>query len=62
MPWMPYADRASCPAAPAPLKEFSGAPDPCEAPERPEVAIDISSIGLDEAVQPIPFKRERNWR
>ncbi len=41
------------------VKEFTGVSDPYEVPEHPEVAIDTSNIGVDEAVQRILLKLER---
>lgn len=38
------------------LKEFTGVSDPYEAPPTPELAIDTSDIGIDEAVQRILLK------
>ena len=40
------------------LKEFTGISDPYEAPETPELRIDTSDIGPDEAVQRIVLKLE----
>jgi sulfate adenylyltransferase len=42
------------------VKEFTGVSDPYEIPEEPEVAIDTSDIGVDEAVQRILLKLERD--
>ena len=42
------------------VKEFTGVSDPYEAPEKPEIAIDTSSVGVDEAVQRILLKLERD--
>lgn len=42
------------------VKEFTGVSDPYEAPESPELAIDTSNIGVDEAVQRILLKLERD--
>ena len=41
------------------VKEFTGVSDPYEAPPSPELAIDTSDIGVDEAVQRILLKLER---
>lgn len=41
------------------VKEFTGVSDPYEIPESPELAIDTSDIGVDEAVQRILLKLER---
>ena len=41
------------------VKEFTGVSDPYEAPEHPELAIDTSNVGVDEAVQRIVLKLER---
>ncbi|UXI70410.1 bifunctional sulfate adenylyltransferase/adenylylsulfate kinase [Tahibacter amnicola] len=40
------------------IKEFTGVSDPYEAPESPELRIDTSDIGPDEAVQRIVLKLE----
>ena len=40
------------------IPEFTGVSDPYEAPERPELALDTSSLGIDEAVQQILLKLE----
>ena len=41
------------------VKEFTGVSDPYEVPENPELAIDTSNVGVDEAVQRILLKLER---
>lgn len=41
------------------VKEFTGVSDPYEIPESPELSIDTSDIGVEEAVQRILFKLER---
>lgn len=41
------------------VKEFTGVSDPYEVPESPELSIDTSDIGVDEAVQRILLKLER---
>ena len=41
------------------IPEFTGVSDPYEAPENPELAIDTTSVGIDEAVQQILLKLER---
>ena len=41
------------------VKEFTGVSDPYEVPESPELLIDTSNIGVDEAVQRILLKLER---
>ncbi|MDP1681396.1 MAG: adenylyl-sulfate kinase [Burkholderiales bacterium] len=41
------------------VKEFTGVSDPYEVPASPELSIDISDIGVDEAVQRILLKLER---
>lgn len=41
------------------VKEFTGVSDPYEVPATPELAIDTSDIGVDEAVQRILLKLER---
>ena len=41
------------------VKEFTGVSDPYEIPENPEVVIDTSNVGVDEAVQRILLKLER---
>lgn len=40
------------------IPEFTGVSDPYEVPERPELAIDTSGLGIDEAVQQILLKLE----
>jgi len=40
------------------IPEFTGVSDPYEIPERPELAIDTTSLGIDEAVQQILLKLE----
>ena len=40
------------------IPEFTGVSDPYEAPERPELAIDTTGVGIDEAVQQILLKLE----
>ena len=40
------------------IPEFTGVSDPYEAPEKPELAIDTTSLGIDEAVQQILLKLE----
>lgn len=40
------------------VKEFTGISDPYEAPENPEVSIDTSGCGVDEAVQQIILRLE----
>ena len=40
------------------IPEFTGVSDPYEVPECPELAIDTTSIGIDEAVQQIVLKLE----
>lgn len=42
------------------VKEFTGVSDPYEIPENPELAIDTSNVGVDEAVQRIMLKLERD--
>jgi len=42
------------------VKEFTGVSDPYEAPENPELAIDTSDVSVDEAVQRILLKLERD--
>jgi len=42
------------------VKEFTGVSDPYEIPENPELAIDTSNVGVDEAVQRILLKLERD--
>ena len=42
------------------VKEFTGVSDPYEVPENPELAIDTSNVGVDEAVQRIMLKLERD--
>lgn len=41
------------------VKGFTGVSDPYEIPENPEVVIDTSNVGVDEAVQRILLKLER---
>lgn len=41
------------------VKEFTGVSDPYEVPEHPELAIDTSHVSVDEAVQRILLKLER---
>ena len=41
------------------IKEFTGVSDPYEVPASPELAIDTSDIGVDEAVQRVLLKLER---
>ena len=41
------------------VKEFTGVSDPYEIPASPELSIDTSDIGVDEAVQRILLKLER---
>jgi len=41
------------------VKEFTGVSDSYEAPEHPEIAIDTSNVGVDEAVQHILLKLEQ---
>lgn len=41
------------------VKEFTGVSDPYEIPVSPELSIDTSDIGVDEAVQRILLKLER---
>ena len=41
------------------VKEFTGVSDPYEVPAAPELSIDTSDIGVDEAVQRILLKLER---
>lgn len=41
------------------VKEFTGVSDPYEVPEHPELAIDTSNVSVDEAVQRILLKLER---
>ena len=41
------------------VKEFTGVSDPYEVPASPELSIDTSDIGVDEAVQRILLKLER---
>jgi sulfate adenylyltransferase len=41
------------------VKEFTGISDPYEVPPNPELAIDTSDTGVDEAVQRILQKLER---
>jgi sulfate adenylyltransferase len=40
------------------IPEFTGVSDPYEAPERPELAIDTTSLGIEEAVQQVLLKLE----
>ncbi|MHB0973743.1 MAG: adenylyl-sulfate kinase [Thiobacillus sp.] len=40
------------------IPEFTGVSDPYEVPERPELAIDTTSLGIEEAVQQILLKLE----
>jgi len=40
------------------IPEFSGVSDPYEVPENPELAIDTTGLGIDEAVQQILLKLE----
>jgi sulfate adenylyltransferase len=40
------------------IPEFTGVSDPYEVPENPELAIDTTSLGIDEAVQQILLKLE----
>jgi sulfate adenylyltransferase len=40
------------------IPEFTGVSDPYEVPEHPELAIDTTSLGIDEAVQQILLKLE----
>ncbi len=40
------------------IPEFTGVSDPYEVPERPELAIDTTHMGIDEAVQQILLKLE----
>jgi sulfate adenylyltransferase len=40
------------------IPEFTGVSDPYEVPEKPELAIDTTSLGIDEAVQQILLKLE----
>lgn len=42
------------------VKEFTGVSDPYEIPENPELAIDTSNVDVDEAVQRIMLKLERD--
>jgi len=41
------------------IPEFTGVSDPYEIPENPELAIDTTSLGIDEAVQQVLLKLER---
>lgn len=41
------------------IPEFTGVSDPYEVPEKPELAIDTTGLGIDEAVQQILLKLER---
>ena len=38
------------------IPEFTGVSDPYETPEHPELAIDTTCVGIDEAVQKILLK------
>jgi len=40
------------------IPEFTGVSDPYEVPEKPELAIDTTSLGIDEAVQQVLLKLE----
>ena len=40
------------------IPEFTGVSDPYEVPEKPELAIDTTSLGIDESVQQILLKLE----
>ena len=40
------------------IPEFTGVSDPYEVPEHPELAVDTTSLGIDEAVQQIMLKLE----
>ena len=40
------------------IPEFTGVSDPYEAPDRPELALDTTNLGIDEAVQQILLKLE----
>jgi len=40
------------------IPEFTGVSDPYEVPENPELAIDTTGLGIDEAVQQILLKLE----
>lgn len=40
------------------LKEFTGVSDPYETPEKPDISIDTSNVGVDEAIQEILLKLE----
>lgn len=40
------------------IPEFTGVSDPYEIPEQPELAIDTTSLGIDEAVQQVLLKLE----
>lgn len=42
------------------VKEFTGISDPYETPENPEVSIDAAACGVDEAVQQIILRLERD--
>lgn len=42
------------------VKEFTGVSDPYEVPEHPELAIDTSNVDVDEALQRILLKLERD--
>ena len=42
------------------LKEFTGISDPYEVPEHPEVMLDTSVLSVDEAVQQILLRLERD--
>jgi sulfate adenylyltransferase len=41
------------------IPEFTGVSDPYEVPEKPELAIDTTNLGIDEAVQQILLKLEQ---
>lgn len=41
------------------VKEFTGVSDPYEVPASPELSINTSDIGVEETVQRILFKLER---
>ena len=40
------------------IPEFTGVSDPYEVPERPELAIDTTNLGIEDAVQKILLKLE----
>jgi sulfate adenylyltransferase len=40
------------------IPEFTGVSDPYEVPEQPELAVDTTSLGIDEAVQQVLLKLE----